>query len=200
MVQDEWFKMQVWLLQYLIRDFKESDSAIIDAHDPEVFKLRLVQNDGWDADAKHVSFDPFATICFHAISKRYLEQTSSHLIGKLKSFVVARLSFGKHVKNPLKWTSVVEAAWHDLQGGIKRCDPEALAALELVLDVYNSTPSGLSGLRASMNSTTTARLQSLRCCSLSSTVMAFTLLCLRRTLLLHTQLASIFVTTLQQST
>ena len=79
--EDEWFKMQVWLLQYLIRDFKESDSAIIDAHDPEVFKLRLVQNDGWDADAKHVRFAPFATICFHAISKRYLEQTSSHLIG-----------------------------------------------------------------------------------------------------------------------
>jgi uncharacterized OB-fold protein len=136
--EDEWFKMQVWLLQYLIRDFKESDSAIIDAHDPEVFKLRLVQNDGWDADAKHVRFAPFATICFHAISKRYLEQTSSHLIGKLKSFVVARMSFGKHVKNPLKWTSVVEAAWHDLQGGIKRFDPEALTALELVLDVYNS--------------------------------------------------------------
>jgi hypothetical protein len=52
--EDEWFKMQVWLFQYLIRDFKESDSAIIDAHDPEVFKLRLVQNDGSDADAKHV--------------------------------------------------------------------------------------------------------------------------------------------------
>jgi len=42
------------------------------------------------------------------------------------------------VKNPLKWTSTVEAAWHDLQGGIKRFDPEALAALELVLDIYNS--------------------------------------------------------------
>ena len=41
--EHEWFKMQVWLLQYLIRDFKQSDSAIIDAHDPEVFKLRLVQ-------------------------------------------------------------------------------------------------------------------------------------------------------------
>ena len=108
--EDEWFKMQVWLLQYLIRDFKESDSAIIDDHDPEVFKLRLVQNDGWDADGKHVRFAPFATICFHAISKRYLEQTSSHLIGKLKSFVMARTSFGKHVKNPLKWTSSVEAA------------------------------------------------------------------------------------------
>jgi hypothetical protein len=56
--------MQVWLLQYLIRDFKKSDSAIIDAHDTEVFKLRLVQNDGWEA-----------------IRKFYLEQTSSHLIG-----------------------------------------------------------------------------------------------------------------------
>jgi hypothetical protein len=107
--QDEWFKMQVWLLQYLIRDFKESDCAIIDVHDPEVFKQRLFQNDGWDADAKHVRFAPFDTICFHTISKSYLEQTSSHLIGKLKSFVVACMSFGKHVKNPLKWTSVVEA-------------------------------------------------------------------------------------------
>ncbi len=83
-------------------------------------------------------FAPFATICLHAITKRYLEQTSSHLIVKLMSFVVARTSFGKHVKNPLKWTSTVEAAWHDLQGGIKRFDPEALAALDLVLDIYNS--------------------------------------------------------------
>jgi hypothetical protein len=48
------------------------------------------------------------------------------------------MSFSKHVKNPLMWTSVVEAAWHDLQGGIKRFDPEALAALELVFDIYNS--------------------------------------------------------------
>ena len=38
----------------------------------------------------------------------------------------------------LKWTIVVEAVWHDLQGGIKCFDPEALAALELVLDIYNS--------------------------------------------------------------
>ena len=137
--EDEmWFKMQVWLLQFLIRDFKESDSAIIDAHDPETFKTRLVQEDGWAADSKHVRFAPFATTCLHAISRRCLEQTSSHLIGKLKSFVVDRTSFGKHVKNPLKWTSTVETAWHDLQGGIKRFDPEALAALELVLDIYNS--------------------------------------------------------------
>jgi hypothetical protein len=136
--EDEWFKIQVWFLQYLIHDFKESDSVIIDVHDPEVFKLRLVQNDGWDAVAKHVRFGPFATIYFHVISKRYLEHTSSHLIGKLKSFVVSRMSFGKHVKNPLKWTSVVEATWHDLQGGIKCFDPEALSTLELVLHVYNS--------------------------------------------------------------
>ncbi len=136
--EDEWFKLQVWLLQYLIRGFKESDSAIFDAHDPEVLKLRLVQNDGWDTDSKYVRFTPFATICFHAISKHYLEQTSSDLIGKLKSFVVARGSFGKHVKNPLKWTRVVEVSCHDLQGGIKRFDPEVLTALELVLDVYHS--------------------------------------------------------------
>ena len=56
------------------------------------------KNDGWDTDAKHVRFALFASICFHAISKRYLEQTSSHLIGKLKSFVKARMSFNKHVK------------------------------------------------------------------------------------------------------
>ncbi len=42
------------------------------------------------------------------------------------------------MNNPLKWTSVVEASSHDLQGGIKRFDPEILAELELVLDVYNS--------------------------------------------------------------
>jgi hypothetical protein len=36
MVQDNeveaWFKMQVWMLQYLIRDFKESDGAILEPH------------------------------------------------------------------------------------------------------------------------------------------------------------------------
>jgi hypothetical protein len=137
--EDEtWFKMQVWILQFLIRDFKESDGAIIDTHDLEVSKTRLVQEDGWDTDTKHVRFVPFSTLCLNAISQRYLEETSSHLIGKLKSFVVARTSFVKHVKNPLKWTSTVESAWHDLQGGIKRFDPEVLAALELVLDIYNS--------------------------------------------------------------
>ena len=102
------------MLQYLIRDFKESDGAIIDAHDPEVFKTHLLE-DGWEADTNHVKFSHFATMCFHALSKRYLEQTSSHLIGKLKSFVVARMSFGKHVKNPLKWTSIVEPAWQPHQ-------------------------------------------------------------------------------------
>lgn len=74
----------------------------------------------------HVAFAPFATACFHSICTRYLEQTSSHLIGKLKSFVMARMSFGKHVNNPLKWTSTVESSWHELQGAIKRFDPEAL--------------------------------------------------------------------------
>ncbi len=128
----------MWLLQYLIHDFKESDSVIINAHDPEVFKLRLVQNDDWDTDVKHVRFTTFANICFHDINKHYLDQTSSHLIGKFKSFVVTRMSFGKYVKNPLKWTSVVEAVWHDLQGGIKRFDPKVLVELDLVLDVYNS--------------------------------------------------------------
>jgi hypothetical protein len=29
-----WFKMQVWMVQYHIQHFKESDSAIIDEHDP----------------------------------------------------------------------------------------------------------------------------------------------------------------------
>ena len=77
------------------------------------------------------NFDPNSHFRYSYLS---LEQTSSHLIGKLKSFVVARTSFGKHVKNPLKWTSTVEAAWYDLQGGIKRFDPEALTDLELVLD------------------------------------------------------------------
>ena len=84
--EEAWFKMQVWMLQFLIRDFKESDGAIIDAHDPEIFKTLLIQEDDWAADSKHVRFAPFATICLYAISNRYLrEQTSSHLIGKLKS-------------------------------------------------------------------------------------------------------------------
>ena len=56
--EEEWFKMQVWMLQFLIRDFKESDSTIIDVYDP-----------------------------VHTLTKCYLEQTSSHLIGKLKSFM-----------------------------------------------------------------------------------------------------------------
>ena len=95
MVQDNdveaWFKLQVWMLQYLIRDVKESDvkesdGAIIDAHDPEIFKVRLLDG-GWKSDSNHVAFAPFATACFHVICKRHLEQTSSHLIGK--SFVMA---------------------------------------------------------------------------------------------------------------
>ncbi len=102
--------MQVCMLQFFILDFKEFDSAIIDAHDPEVFKTHLVQDDVWVADSNHVRFAPFTAICFHAISKRYLVQTSFHLIGELKSFVVAHTFFGKYVKNPLKWTSVVETA------------------------------------------------------------------------------------------
>ena len=61
---------------------KESDGAIIDAHDPEVFKTRLL-DESWEPDSNHVAFAPFATACFHSICTRYLEQTSSHLIGKL---------------------------------------------------------------------------------------------------------------------
>ena len=49
------------------------------------------------------------------------------------------MSFGKHVKNPLKWTITVESSWYDLQGVIKRFDPETLPVLELVLDVNNSS-------------------------------------------------------------
>ena len=104
MVQDDdveaWFKMQVWMLQYLSRDFKESDGAIIDAHDPEVFKTRLL-NEGWESDSNHVAFDPFATAGFHIICKRYLEQTSSHLIGKLKSFVEVNLQDSSSAPHPL---------------------------------------------------------------------------------------------------
>jgi hypothetical protein len=51
---------------------------------------------------------------------------------------MARMSFGKHVRHPLKWTSTVESSWHERQGAINRFDPEALVALELVLDIYNS--------------------------------------------------------------
>jgi hypothetical protein len=57
---------------------------------------------------------------------KWLLKHSFILIGKLKSFVMARMSFGKHVNNPLKWTNTVESSWHELQGAIKRFDPEAL--------------------------------------------------------------------------
>ncbi len=75
MVQDNeveaWFKMQVWMLQYLIRDFNEADGAILEPHDPEVFKTCLL-DEGWNSDSNHVAFAPFATACFHVICKRYL--------------------------------------------------------------------------------------------------------------------------------
>jgi hypothetical protein len=58
-------------------------------HDPEVFKTLLL-DEGWEPNSNHVVFAPFTTACFHIIFTRYLEQTSSHLIGKLKSFVIAR--------------------------------------------------------------------------------------------------------------
>ena len=44
--EEAWFKMQVWMLHFLMRDFKESGGVIIDAHDPEVFKTLLVKGDG----------------------------------------------------------------------------------------------------------------------------------------------------------
>ncbi len=69
---------------------QESDGAIIDVHDPEVFKTRLL-NEDWESDSNHVAFAPFTTAGFHIICKLYLEQTSSHLIGKLKSFVEVNL-------------------------------------------------------------------------------------------------------------
>ena len=56
------------------------------------------------------------------INKCYLEPTSSHRIGKLKSFVIDHMSFNKDVKNSLKWTSVVESVCHDLQDSIKHFD------------------------------------------------------------------------------
>ena len=68
---EAWFKMQVWMLHYLIRDFKESDGAIIDAHVPEVFKTRLL-DEGWEPDSNHVAFAPFATAYFHITLSRPL--------------------------------------------------------------------------------------------------------------------------------
>jgi hypothetical protein len=65
---ETWFKMQVWMLQYLIRDFKESDGVIIDAHDPEVFKTCLFDED-WKSDSNHAVFTPFTTAFFHSICK-----------------------------------------------------------------------------------------------------------------------------------
>jgi hypothetical protein len=36
------------------------------AHDPQVFKTRLL-DEGWEPDFNHVTFAPFATVCFHSI-------------------------------------------------------------------------------------------------------------------------------------
>jgi hypothetical protein len=47
------------------------------------------------------TFAPFATADFHIICKRYLEQTSSHLIGKLKSFVEVNLQDSSSAPHPL---------------------------------------------------------------------------------------------------
>jgi hypothetical protein len=60
-----WFKiqMQVWMLQYLICDFKESDGAIIDAHDPEAFKTRT--NEDWESDSKHVASVRYCWLSHH---------------------------------------------------------------------------------------------------------------------------------------
>jgi hypothetical protein len=196
---EAWFKMQVWMLQYLIRDFKESDGAIIDALDPEVFKTRLL-DEGWESDSNHMVFAPFATACFHIICKRYLEQTSSHLIGKDKSFVMARTSFGKHVKNPSG------QALSSLLGMIFK-EPSSALILELLLrwslcsmTTTPATISGLSGLPASTSRTAIVRSLLVRFCSLSSTVTAFILLPQRRTLRLCTHQASMLATSFLQST
>ena len=69
------------------------------AHD-QVFKTRLL-DEGWEPDFNHVAFAPFATACFHSICTRYLEQTSSHLIGKLKSFVEVNLQDSSSAPHPL---------------------------------------------------------------------------------------------------
>ena len=57
---------------------------------------------------------------------RFKAYVQSFKCAAIAKFVMARLSFGKHVNNPLKWTITVESSWHELQGAIKRFDPEAL--------------------------------------------------------------------------
>ena len=61
------------LVLVILLTIEEGRNNLGKSHDLEVFKLCLVQNDGWNADAKHVRFDLFASICFHAISNHYLE-------------------------------------------------------------------------------------------------------------------------------
>ena len=95
--------MRVWLLQYLSRD--TSRCPIVPSLMHMILKFSSCV---WSKMLAGTAL--LTTKCSHAISKRYLEQTSSHLIGKLKSFVMTRMSFNKHVKNSLKWTSVVESA------------------------------------------------------------------------------------------
>ncbi len=67
--------------QYLSRDFKESDGAIIDAHDPEVFKTRLL-NEGWVSDFNHVAFAPFATADFNHVAFAPFTTAGFHIICK----------------------------------------------------------------------------------------------------------------------
>ncbi len=110
------------------------------------------------------------------------------------------MSFGKHVKKPLKWTSVVEVVWHDLQGGNKRLDPEALVALDLFfISITPEVISGVSGQPIFTNSTTTEPSLLSMFCSLLSIVMVITILSLCCTFHLRTQLANTLVTSLQQS-
>jgi hypothetical protein len=62
---------------------------------------RSLSNEGWVSDFNHVAFAPFATAGFHIIWKRYLYQTSSHLIGKLRSFVEVNLQDSSSAPHPL---------------------------------------------------------------------------------------------------
>jgi hypothetical protein len=65
--------MQIWMLQFLIRDFKESDGAIIGGVSITTPKssrrawFKTTPRMQTAAMSCHVKFSPFDTICFQTI-------------------------------------------------------------------------------------------------------------------------------------
>ena len=86
--KEAWFKMQIWMLQFLVRDFKESDGAIIGGvsittpkSSRRVWFASKTTAGMQTAAMSNLLFALFDTICFKLfISKPYLVETCSHVI------------------------------------------------------------------------------------------------------------------------